>query len=418
MTDTALPAPLAGIRVLELADTDCGPYCGRLLADLGAEVIRVDRPRQNAALAPERPPDSGAGAARDDGFAVYVGWGKYSITLDHQTIEGRPLLRELVSACDAVICDMPPPRAEQLGLTYAAFSDANAGLVWIDITPFGSDGPWSGFAAAPLTTQSAAGVHYLQPTGLINAPYFGERPPVRWGAHASEFLAAVQAATAVLAALFERGVSGRGQRVEVSKQEALMHIIRSDIDSFAHDGTVRTRAGGSGGGRRGGGQMAISGTMRCKDGYVALWPLEPYMIVNLAKLMGGPPWSKEVWFEDPFERAAHSAEIRESIEAWLLDFTMEEAYALCQANRIAISPVYSPDDVARSPQLQERGFFRQPALDSGDARALAGLPFPTDFPSPGGRAAPAPGQHNRLVYGELLHHSDDELARLVGMGVI
>jgi crotonobetainyl-CoA:carnitine CoA-transferase CaiB-like acyl-CoA transferase len=164
--------------------------------------------------------------------------------------------------------------------------------------------------------------------------------------------------------------------------------------------------------------MAISGTMRCKDGYVALWPLEPYMIVNLAKLMGGPPWSKEVWFEDPFERAAHSAEIRESIEAWLLDFTMEEAYALCQANRIAISPVYSPDDVARSPQLQERGFFRQPALDSGDARALAGLPFPTDFPSPGGRAAPAPGQHNRLVYGELLHHSDDELARLVGMGVI
>jgi crotonobetainyl-CoA:carnitine CoA-transferase CaiB-like acyl-CoA transferase len=418
MTDAALPAPLAGIRVLELAETACGPYCGRLLADLGAQVITVDAPLQRAATSDDVAIDTGRHARPDAGFAVYVDWGKFSITLDVRSAVGQGLLRELVSMCDAVICDYPPPHAAELGLTFADFRGLNTKLVWIDITPFGSDGPWSNFAAAPLTTQSASGAHYLQPTGLINAPYFGERPPVRWGAHASEFLVAVQAATAALAALYECGVSGQGQRVQVSKQEALMHIIRSDIDSYAHDGTVRTRAGGAGGGRQGGGQMAISGTMRCKDGYVALWPLEPYMIVNLARLMGDPAWSREAWFADPFERARHSAEIRGSIEQWLLDYTMEEAYALCQANRIAISPVYSPDEVARSPQLQERGFFRPAVFEGGAAFTLAGLPFPTDFPSPGDRPAPAPGQYNRLVYGELLHRSTDDLAALTEMGVI
>src|SRR5687768_7471475 len=137
MTSESRAAPLAGIRVLELAETDCGPYCGRLLADLGAEVIRVDGPRQSADSVSVGSPDYHEGPPPNNGFAVYVGWGKYSITLDYQSIEGRRLLRELILACDAVICDMPPPRAAQLGLTYAEFSTDSAGLVWLDITPFG-----------------------------------------------------------------------------------------------------------------------------------------------------------------------------------------------------------------------------------------------------------------------------------------
>jgi itaconate CoA-transferase len=158
MTGEALPAPLEGIRVLELAESDCGPFCGRLLADLGADVIKVEHPRRRH---PGQPADSAGGDGedgRDGGCALYVDWGKYSITLDPTAAAGGRLLRELVSASDALICDYERPRAAQLGLTCADFSALNPGLVWIDIAPFGSDGPWSDFAAAPLTTQAASGV--------------------------------------------------------------------------------------------------------------------------------------------------------------------------------------------------------------------------------------------------------------------
>jgi crotonobetainyl-CoA:carnitine CoA-transferase CaiB-like acyl-CoA transferase len=299
-----------------------------------------------------------------------------------------------------------------LGVQYAVFEDVLPALVWLDLTPFGSDGPWADFAASALTVHAASGAQYIQPTGQLNAVYFGQRPPLKWGSHASEFLVATQAATALMAALFEREFRGRGQRLEISKQEALMQIIRSDIAEYANNGVVRSRAGSPQQG-----EILISGTMRCRDGYVAMWPLEPYMVVNLARLMGDPPWSKEAWFENPFERANHAAEIRKDIENWLLDFTMEEIHELGQTNRIAVTPVFSPKEVARSPQLASRGFFAEAYAADGRPFPLAGLPFPSDFGQPMA-PPPEPGQDNLLVYRDILGLSLEELNRLEEAGVI
>ena len=423
------PAPLGGLRVLEMASFACGPFCGKLLSDLGAEVIKIEPPAQGDRVRRYGPfahdlPDPDGGLLH-----LYVNQRKRSVTLNLDSAGGRELLHELAATADAIIADETPAALAARGLSVDELQAAAApSLVWVSITPFGDEGPWSGAPESPLTTLAASGGLYVQPDGYLNRQYYGQRPPVKWGGFASEFMIAVHAATAAMAALFARDLSGEGQRVEVSKQEALMHLVRHDIDMYPVRGVQRGRAGKPGATDMGGAPatggspatVPIRGTMECKDGHVAFWPMEPDMVERLVKLLGDPQWSKEPWFEDPFERTEHGPEMRKTIDDWLVTLTKDEIYELEMEHGIAMSPVLDIPEVATSPQLQSRRFFKQIRTPSGESVPVPGLPFPADFSDIEDPQAPAPrlGEHTRDVLATLLGRSDDQIVRLYESGIV
>jgi succinyl-CoA--D-citramalate CoA-transferase len=397
----ARPGPLAGLRVLDLGNMIAGPTCGRVLADFGADVIKVEQPGRGDPLRGWR--------AQYRGHSLFwksLARNKRAITLDLRQEEGQALCRRLYRAVDIVVENFRPGVLERWGLAYAQVEERCPHLVMVRISGYGQTGPYRDRAGFGGVAEAMAGVRFL--TG------YPDRPPTRVGFALADSVAGLYGACAALAAVEERRRSGRGQEIDVALTEAVFSLLDDLLPAYQKLGVVAQRHGTGLPG------VAPSGIYPTRDGrHVVIGANNDNVFRRLAALMGRADWLADPDLAADQGRGRRQAELDEGVAAWTTQFPLEELTARLAEAGVPAGPVYDIAGISRDPHFRERGMIRM--IDDPDvgALALAGV-VPRFGRTPGAIAWAGPrlGAHNAEVYGELLGLSPSELAALERRGVI
>ncbi len=397
---------LEGIKIVELGQMVSAPYCAKLFADFGADVVKVEPPRGDVARQWGPFPNDEAHPEKS-GVHLFLNTSKRSVTLDLDSDRGRDLFRELVAGADALIENNLPRQMREWGLTYEELAAINSDLVMISITPFGQSGPYSEWNAYDLNA--------FHLTGASNR-YCG-RPgeaPLEHGTFSADYFGAVAAASWGLAAIYGLDNAGGGQHVDVSCAEAIAaaFVGGQNIGAYAQDGKFDKRTG------VGMSLGAPATIMPCKDGHAWILCLETAQWNGLAKTMGDPEWMQLDIFQDMFSRAQNSDAMYPLIEQWTTENGKMDIMERCQANGVPVSAVFTVGEAAEHEHLQSRGYIVEQEHPAAVTIRNLGAPF--QMPAcPGGPQSPAPllGADNDEVYGAL-GKSAAEIDRLRHDGVI
>jgi crotonobetainyl-CoA:carnitine CoA-transferase CaiB-like acyl-CoA transferase len=389
---------LSNVRVLELAERVSGPYCGKTLANLGAEVIKVEPPQGDEARRMGPFPDD-IPHPEKSGLFLALNANKYGIALDLTSSNGRQRILRLAQSANILIESFPTGHLEDLGLGYEALQETNPGLVLTSITPFGNVGPYKGFKATDLTLFHMSG-HAHGLLGPVEDP--DADPPIRAGGHQAEFVAGLAAATAALTALFQARMTGRGCHIVVSSYEAMVNQLISGLANCAYGKPEPTRdlkqvkesaVGGMVG--------AIGGVLPCKDGYVAISPREDAQWERWLELMGSPAWSKEERFATREARQKNAPALWELLSQWSRERSKHDIARQGQERRIPCFPVNTIDDLLVNEHLAHRQFFVEIAHPVAGTYKYPGVAYRlsnAELPL-AARHAPLLGEHNKLFLG-------------------
>lgn len=402
-TDAGEPrraAPLDGVLVLDLGQVYNGPYCGWLLAQLGARVIKVESPTGDIVRARTRDP-------RGPYSYLMLNSDKESIVLNLKTEQGREVFLDLAAHADVLIENFSVGVMDRLGLDWETLRRRNPRLVHGSGTAFGLTGPYARLSAMDLTVQAMS--------GLINATGFADGPPVKSAAAVADFLGAVHLCVGVLAALLERERSGLGQRVESSMHEAALISLCSSISALVDGaGAVPERTGN----RHPALSVAPYNVYEAADGFVAINCPSQGHWTALAEAMGQPELVADERFQGPMERTESMGELDEIVEAWTCQQPRNALVAQLSAAQIPCAPVLSLSEVLEDQHLWARG-----ALVTVDDPERGPLQLPTSpvrmhGQSPKGPPRPAPnlGQHTAAVLAEVLGLDETRLAELREVG--
>ena len=397
---------LAGVKVLEYAQMVSGPYCSKLLADLGAEVIKIEEPGTGDEARRREPFPNDIPHPEKSGLFLYLNSNKMGITINLQTTTGRTIFKELIKGVDVFIEDNMPSAMKELGMDYEILAEVNPSLIMASITPFGQTGPYRDYKAYPLNSY-----HGSSSASILADVIPGEiERPVKGGGYLGDYDSGLCAAVAVVGALYHRLFTGTGQHIDVSKQEALISLERVEIGRHVNEGgtmsTVSVR------------QM-VGGLHRCKDGYVVITIPMQHQWEALAKLISKPEWIKEESYKDDFARAAHAEELNARVGEWMINHTKDEIYHRAQALSCPIGAVSTAEELLHSEQLKARDFFADV-----DHPQIGRIKFPTApyrfsrTPWRLERPAPLLGEHNEGIYCDRLGYSREDLARMRTAGTI
>ena len=398
-----MTGPLASLRVLDLTSGVSGPWCTKLLADFGADVVKVERPGVGDAARghgrfPAGVPDREASA-----LFLWLNTSKRGVTIDVATASGWALVMRLAAESDAVVVDETPARLAALGLTYDDFAAVSERIVVTSVTAFGQSGPYAEWASTNLIAYAAGGQHYL--TGDP------DREPLQNGGYQALYQAGTWAFGATLAAVWEARATGHGQMAEVAGQEVMAAILEIYLPDYAY------RKSEALGKRRGNMATAAVGIYPAIDGHIGIHAM-PKNWPQLVNAIGMPELAEDERFVDNRARLRNDDELMAQLYGWSLSVTKAEAYELGGQFRAPISPVNTVEDLLASRHLRERGFFRTVDHPHAGAFEYAGPPAHLPRTPPELRPAPRLGQHNADVLGGVLGLSGAERARLSAAGVI
>jgi crotonobetainyl-CoA:carnitine CoA-transferase CaiB-like acyl-CoA transferase len=396
---------LAGLKVVEYAQLAAGPYCTKLLADLGAEVIKIEPPREGDAARRRGPFLNDIPHHERSGLFFYLNTNKLGITLDPSTTAGRKILRELVKDCDVLVEDTTPGTMEELGLGYEMLNELNPRLVMTSITPFGQDGLYDKYKSYPLNTYHSSGL------AVILAMVMPEETPMPTKGHGflGEYDAGLNAATATMAALYSRLFTETGQHIDISKQESLISLERVEIGMFGNNergSTVWTH-------------YMVGGLQRCKDGYVMITLGGDHHWKGLVELLGNPEWAFDEKYNGEAAKYIYAQEINQHIAEWMKGKSKKDIYHRSQALNCPIGMVTTVEDLANSEQMRARDFFVE--LEHPEMGKVKCPTTPYRFsetPIQYERPAPTLGEHNEDILCQRLGYSREDLARMRGGGAI
>ena len=407
-----MASALDGVNVLELCSFVAGPYCTKLLADMGADVVKVERPSTGDEARRRGPFYNGQTGPDASLLFIYLNSNKRGITLDVSLPTGRDMMLGLLEQTDLLVEDLPSREAERLGLDYPTLHEANPGLVVTSITPFGRSGPHTDYKAHYMNTYHSGGDGYMLPAGRLVDQLYPDGGPIKAGGYLGEYQAGLSASLATMAALVGRLLDGGGQHVDVSKQETLINLNSADFCKYPDRGFMEGR-------RNRHLSHYIGGLYRCKDGFWELLIPSQRHWEAMLKVMGQPAWAGDERFATQESAVAHRDEVDEKIEEWAMNYTKEEIYHSLQEQGCAAGPVYSTREVLQDPQMEHRGFFAEmehPVV--GEFRAPSAPYRLSRTPWAVRRPAPSLGQHNGEIYGSRLGFDAGELTRLRQKGVI
>ncbi len=396
---------LDGFRVLELGTLIAGPFCGRLLADHGADVIKVE--------APDRPdPLRDWGQAELDGhhfFWTVHARNKRCITLDLRDTRGQDLFLRLVETADVVVESFRPGTLEKWGLGYDVLSDRNPRIVLARVSGYGQTGPYSSRPGYASVAEAVSGMRHLNG--------FPGGPPPRTALSIGDSLAGMFAAQGVLMALLARDRSGgRGQVVDVSLAESCLALMESTIPDYSATGLVR----GPGGTRLDG--LAPSNLYRCADDrWLIIAANQDTVFARLCAAMDRPDLVEDPRFATHRARGRHQDEIDAVVAEWAGRHDADTLTGILQAGGVVVGPVNTVADVVEDPQFQARDMLLPHHHDAIDRDILGPGVVPKLDRTPGSVrwAGPArPGAHNTEVYAGLLGLTDPELDALAFEHVI
>lgn len=403
MKDTALK----GVKILEYCRTVTGAYTTKIMADFGAEVIKIEPPGVGDEARAKAPFPGDIPHPEKSGLFLYVNSNKMGITLDPRKITGTEIFKKMVKDADILVEDGSPGEMERHGLGYDDLKKLNPGLIMTSISPYGRSGPYRDYKAYQLNIANASGQAYMLP---LPSPDL-ERAPVKPGGNLTDYDPALMAVVAILAAVFWKGISGKGQFIEISKQEALINMQRVESVTYANTGIVMNRTGMA--------NPMPGGVMPCKDGFVVSVSPENHQWDALMELIGDPDWSKKDWCRDQFVRAENAVELTKLIVEWMLRHSKEQIYREGQSLSCPIAPLHSTEDMIKSEQLQARGF-----LVEIEHPAVGKIKFPSSpyrfskTPWQLRRAAPLLGENNEEIYCGRLGYSREDLVKLREAGII
>lgn len=392
-TNASAPGPLEGLRVLDLAGA-MGMYCGKLLADLDADVIRVEPLEGNEirGLPPFYQNDPGPESSL---FHWHFNANKRGITLDIARPEGQDLFRRLATTADIVLETFRPGYLASLGLGYDGLQTLNPRLILTSITPFGQEGPYHDYLGEELIGQASG--------GLLWMCGWPDRPPVMMGGGPAMHQASAEAAAATLIAEQFRDLTGEGQHVDVAVQGTMPLTLMASMPEYFVTGVQRQP-------RVGDGHMsALNGMFACSDGYADFRfrgrPGHWDSLVAWLDSEGMAEDLKDLKYRDPELRRQTEIyrHIDEVFQRFIVRFNREDAMELAQRKQIETGAVYSAEDILKDPQLQARHFFSELEHDNlGRSFLYQGGPYVfSETPWKLRRRAPLLGEHNDEIYGEL-----------------
>ncbi len=398
---------LQRLKVVEVGDLVSAPYAAKLMADLGAEVVKVERPRTGDAARRRGPFPGGAPHPDKSGLFLYLNANKYGVTLDLAQPQGFELLEDLSAGADVLIHNLPPAEMDRIGLSFERLARRNPRLVMTSIAPFGLSGPHRNWRAEELTVWSSGGVCVLNGAG----PNHPELPPLKTFGSQAGFQAAAHAAVAAMGAVFAQLRSGKGQHVEVSGQEALVSQNEMVFEYWPYMQVIATRLGRK--------PLQPLEAMECKDGWIFVCCVEEHQWRNFVALMGDPEWANEEIFADRLRRGENWEALEIFLRDWVGQQTVLDLYRKAQQRRIPFAPVSTMGDLLNSEHLKARGFFVDVSHPQAGTFKYPGAPVkygatPWQIRMP----APTLGQHNGEILGRRLGLSRERLEQLEGTGVI
>jgi crotonobetainyl-CoA:carnitine CoA-transferase CaiB-like acyl-CoA transferase len=400
MTERAL----AGLTVLECNRTGGAAYAAKLLADLGADVIKIEPPDGDPARL-LGPFPSGDKHPDKSGLYLYLNCNKQGVTLNLEQPKGRELLNRLLAQVDVFVHDFTPKEAQSHFLNYSRLRPLNERLIVTSISPFGESGPQRDYKAYDLTLLSAGGWAWLN--GWPGRP---EMPPLRAYGYQTSYQAGVNAALATVGALFARLRTGKGQYIEVSARECITSIIEFAYTIWSYMETPTARYG----------QRPIHpiDMFECKDGgWIFALCVEEHQWQALVEVMGTPEWATWEVAANRFVRASNWDALRTFMEEWVREWNTDDLYRAVQAKRIPFAPASTLGDLVDSPHLKARGFFVEVAHLHAGKVTQPGAPYklkgtPWEIRSP----APTLGQHNEAVLSRIgISHQELSSLREGGM---
>ena len=387
------PGPLAGVRVLELGQLIAGPFAARMLAEFGADVIKIEPPARDGQEGGD-PLRKWRKLHPDDPSGTSLWWSvqarnKRSVAVDLKAPEGQAIVRELAARADIVVENFRPGALEKWGLGYDALSAANPGLILVRLSGYGQTGPYRDRPGFGAIAESMGGMRYV--TG------FPDRPPVRMNLSIGDSLAALHAVIGALMALHHRKASGRGQVVDVALYEAVFNMMESTLPEFDRYGIVRERTGTNLTG------IVPSNTYPTADGgHLVIGGNGDSIFKRLMRAIGRDDLADDPQLANNAGRAKRAQEIDDAIAAWTSRHSLDEGLGVMAAADVPSGRIYSVADMVADPQFLARGMIERVSLPDGTPLAVpAVVPKLSDTPGGTRWAGPALGEHTAEVLAEL-----------------
>jgi crotonobetainyl-CoA:carnitine CoA-transferase CaiB-like acyl-CoA transferase len=390
---------LSDIRVVEMGQLLAGPFCGQLLGDMGADVVKVE------------PPGAGDPMREWGQGETKVQWeviarNKRSVSINLRVPEGQALVRELIRHADVVVENFKPGTLEKWGLDPAVLLAEQPGLIIARMSGYGQTGPYSNRAGFGGIGEAMGGWRYI-----VGEP---DRPPSRMGVSIGDSLTATFGCMGILAALHHRDRTGEGQVVDAALYESVLQVMEGLVAEYDHNGYIRERSGSILTG------IAPSNVYRCKDGEFMIGANKDSLWVRLAEAMGLPELGPDPRYATHLARGENQTELDALIDAWTQTLTVDEVDALMTAHSIPGGRVYRAPEMLADPHFAAREAIISVDTQNHGPVKMQGI-FPKLSGTPGTvrRPAPAfPGQHNGEILGEWLGLDAREIERLAGAQVV
>jgi formyl-CoA transferase len=390
---------LKGLRVVELGQLLAGPFCGQLLGDMGAEVIKVEPP---GAGDPMRVWGQGEEKVQWEVIAR----NKKSVSANLRIPEGQALVRQLIGKADILVENFKPGTMEKWGFSPEALLAEHPGLIIARMSGYGQTGPYSDRAGFGGIGEAMGGWRYI-----VGEP---DRSPSRMGISIGDTLTATYGCMGVLAALHHRSVTGHGQVIDAALYESVLQVMEGLVPEYDHSGFIRERSGSILPG------IAPSNVYICKDGEYMIGANKDSLWQRLAEAMGMPDLGTDPRFATHLARGHNQFELDDIINAWAATLTVDEVDALMIAYSIPAGRVYRAPEMLEDPHFQAREAIIEVETERYGKLKMQGA-FPKMSATPSSVRSPAPsivGQHNAEIYGGLLGMDIAELDQLKAAGAI
>jgi crotonobetainyl-CoA:carnitine CoA-transferase CaiB-like acyl-CoA transferase len=385
---------LTGIRIVELAESVAGEYCGKLLADFGAEVIKIERPDRGSPTRAMAPIIGDGGGPERSALFAYLNTNKRSAGLDVTSADGSEMLHKIIATADAVVDDHAPAWAEAIGMSATDISRRHPAVVFCSITAYGGQAPPEFQNAKSINVFNSSGWGYHTPSHADPA-----KPPLKGpGRFLADYEAGLDAALCVAASLFSQLHTGRGQFIDVSQHAVLASRADSVLGRFITGEVAPQNT------REDYDQQGPAAFFACADGFVYLYMTSRSHWTGLKKLMGYPDWLNafdDDWLEFSVTREK-VATFQKGFASWVRDSRKDAAADAAQRLGVPLVPVKSAADLKNSPQYRHRGFFQNVTHPTLGTAAYPGVPYLMSA-SPARITTPAPtlGQHTTEIAGSI-----------------
>jgi formyl-CoA transferase len=393
-----MPGPLSNLKVVEMGTLIAGPYCARLLAEFGAEVVKVETPGEGDPLRKWRRLHEGTSL-----WWYAQARNKKSIAVNLREADGQSIVRRIAAKADIVIENFRPGTMEKWGLGYEALSRENPGLIMVRISGFGQTGPYKERPGFGAIGESMGGMRHI--TG------YPDRAPVRVGISIGDSLAAMFGVIGALAAVHQRQASGRGQVVDVALYEAVFAMMESMLPEYGLDGYVRERTGASLPG------IVPSNTYPCKDGYVVIGANADSIFKRMMRAIGRADLADDASLASNDGRARRTEELDAAISAWTSSLPLDDVLKVLEAAEVPSGRIYSIADIAADLHYRARGMIERHRLGDKDLLLPGIVPKLSETPGETRWVGPRLGEHTDEVLGAAGYDAG-EIAALRGRGVI